>query len=149
TRKPVKAEMHQMSDNTQGNWNGMIGRLELRASDPVWLEDIQVYPEVAARAVRVKVQLGNDTGLAGSGMISLAIKGPGITSATRDSIIVWNTNGGLAEIEVPLGKDAKLWDEFHPELCQLAVELRGNGIGDQRTLNFGLREFLARGSQFA
>ena len=26
TRKPVNVEMHQMSDNTQGNWNGIIGR---------------------------------------------------------------------------------------------------------------------------
>ena len=30
---------------TQGNLNGIVGQLELRATPLVWLEDVQVYPE--------------------------------------------------------------------------------------------------------
>ena len=55
-RLPVKADAHQWSGNTQGNWNGIIGRIELRATDLVWLEDVQVYPDAASRQVTVKVR---------------------------------------------------------------------------------------------
>ena len=30
-----------MSNHTQGNWNGIVGRLELKATDPVFLADVQ------------------------------------------------------------------------------------------------------------
>ena len=34
SRLPVPGDNHQTSDNTQGNWNGIIGRIELRR--PMW-----------------------------------------------------------------------------------------------------------------
>ncbi|MFN8095008.1 MAG: hypothetical protein U0599_22800 [Vicinamibacteria bacterium] len=40
---------HQVSDHTQTNWNGVIGEVGLRVTDAVWLEDVQVYPDLAAR----------------------------------------------------------------------------------------------------
>ena len=33
---------HAISDHTQGDWNGVVGRIELRATPPVWLNDVQV-----------------------------------------------------------------------------------------------------------
>jgi len=35
---------HSVSDHTQGNWNGLTGRLELSTTSPVWIDDIQAYP---------------------------------------------------------------------------------------------------------
>ena len=37
---------HSVSDHTQGNWNGIVGRIELRRTDPVWIDDVHVYPNV-------------------------------------------------------------------------------------------------------
>ncbi|MHC4157468.1 MAG: sugar-binding domain-containing protein [Planctomycetota bacterium] len=42
----IGIDSHSISDQTQTNWNGIIGKIELRATDPVWIEDIQVYPDV-------------------------------------------------------------------------------------------------------
>jgi hypothetical protein len=45
---------HCITDHTQGNWNGIVGDLSLRATQPVWIEDVQVYPQAATKAVVVR-----------------------------------------------------------------------------------------------
>ena len=45
----VGPNSHSVSDHTQTNWNGIIGRMELRATDPVWIEDIQIYPNIRTK----------------------------------------------------------------------------------------------------
>ncbi len=48
----VGQDSHSVTDQTQGNWNGMVGRLELRtAPQPV----IRIVPDVAKRSVQIVV----------------------------------------------------------------------------------------------
>jgi hypothetical protein len=149
TRRPVKGEMHQMSDNTQGNWNGVIGRLELRATDSVWFDDVQVHPEVDSKSIHVSLSISNVAGRSGSGTVTLQVKGKGVSGGSRKMEVAWNASGAVAEVGLPLGAEAPLWDEFDPRLCELTVQLRADGIHDERKVAFGLRKFAAVGSQFA
>src|SRR5664279_6592406 len=52
---------------TWGNMNGIVGRIELGATPPVWIDDVQVYPSVATKQALVKVRIGNATGKDGRG----------------------------------------------------------------------------------
>ena len=45
---------HAVSDHTQGNWNGIVGNIALRATPLLWLEDVQVYPDAAGKSALVK-----------------------------------------------------------------------------------------------
>ena len=36
-----------------GNMNGGIGRIELNATPPVWIDDVQVYPNLAKKSALV------------------------------------------------------------------------------------------------
>jgi hypothetical protein len=119
---------------TQGNLNGIIGRIELAATPPVWLDDVQVYPDVDRKQAKVKVRIGNATGKAGRGTLSVGAKRLEAT---------WDEQGGRAELEVDMS-GAKLWDEFAPNLSELTVRLGE----DARTIRFGQRKFAARGTQF-
>jgi hypothetical protein len=119
---------------TWGNMNGIVGRMELNATPPVWVEDIQVYPNVAKRSALVRVRIGNATGQAGRGALSVGAKS--VDTA-------WEAKGGQAEVEVDMGA-AKLWDEFSPNLSELTVKFGG----EERTVRFGMREFKATGTQF-
>jgi beta-xylosidase len=148
TRRPVPGEMHQMSDNTQGNWNGIIGCLELRASEQVWIDDAQVYPDVAGKSARVKIKLGNATGQSGQGVLTLSLAGEGARPSPITVPATWKATGGEAEARINLGDSARLWDEFHPALYELNVKLDSEGARDERSLPFGLREFKARAGQF-
>ncbi|MBT7064894.1 MAG: beta-galactosidase, partial [Verrucomicrobia bacterium] len=41
---PPVGPCHQVDERTQTNWNGILGRIELRATDKVWLDEIQAHP---------------------------------------------------------------------------------------------------------
>jgi hypothetical protein len=53
---------HAITDETQGNWNGVIGRMELRASPLLTLVQIQVATLPGATAARATVRVNNRTG---------------------------------------------------------------------------------------
>jgi hypothetical protein len=143
----VGHDSHSVSDHTQGNWNGIVGRLELRATPPVWIEDLQVYPRVPTRSVLVKCKLGNATGQPGRGTVTLlASLAPKPTAPPPRVEVTWDAQGGAFESELPLGADAPLWDEFNPNLYQLTAQCEPGGHA--KTVTFGLREFAAQGTQF-
>jgi hypothetical protein len=119
---------------TWGNMNGIIGRIGLAATPPVWIDDVQVYPDVDKKLAHVVVKIGNATGHAGSGTLTV---GKQLVAAT------WDENGGQADVNVDMS-GAKLWDEFTPNLSELTVKLGD----DERTVRFGMRTFAIHGTQF-
>ena len=130
---------HSISDHTQGNWNGIVGDISLRAAPLVWLEEVQVYPHVATRSVTVKGNIGNASGQAGHGWLQLVSSG-----VNKQMDVSWETNGGSFESEFELGADAKTWDEFSPNLQRLSVRLGAAAAG----VTFGFREISTDGTQF-
>ena len=119
---------------TWGNMNGVIGRIELNATPPVWLDAVQVYPRLEKKSALVRMRIGNATGKAGGGALTV---GKQVVAAT------WEADGGRAEVEVDMG-DAKPWNEFAPNMTELIVKLGE----DERAVTFGMREFSANGTQF-
>ncbi len=146
---PPLGDPHQWSDHTQTNWNGVIGTIELAASDAVFLEDVDVYPDVAGRAARVRVEIGNATGRPARGSLVLSVSAGGPSSKPLRLAFEAATASTLVEGRLALGPAAATWDEFSPVLHTLAVELAAGPLRDHRTVSFGLREFRAQGTQFA
>jgi hypothetical protein len=162
----VGVNSHCVTDHTQGNWNGIVGDISLRATPAVWIEDVQVYPQVATRSVMVRGKIGNASGQSGQGTLSLVV---GLRSGTKERRelagrfdpekqmpVTWDERGGSFEAVIPVGvvKDAQLWDEFRPELYTLTADLRTNAFGTplggqhSRSVTFGLREIATQGTQF-
>lgn len=134
---PYRPDGHGVSDAEGATWNGIVGRMELAATSPVWIEDAQVFPNVTAKSATVKVRIGNVLGGNGWGLLSAgAIKRP----------VSWDEHGGESSLEVPL-PNAVPWSEFTPVLQRLTLQLSGNGANDQREVSFGLREIRTDGKQ--
>jgi beta-galactosidase len=128
---PYRPDGHSVSDALGATWNGVVGKIELAATSPVWIEDAQLFPDIARKSVRIRLAIGNSTGKPGSGTLR----------AGRVSMPVkWEETGGSAELEVPLGASAPLWSEFNPALHHLSVRLTGSGADHTRAFTFGLRE---------
>jgi len=132
---PYRPDGHSVSDAEGSTWNGIVGRIELAATSPVWIEDAQVFPNVAGKSVQIKVRIGNVTGDAGSGTLAV-----GATSTSAS----WDATGGDAKLDVPL-PNAVPWSEFTPVLQHLMLKLVGPSADDHRDLTFGLREIKADG----
>jgi hypothetical protein len=129
---------HSITDHTQGNWNGLIGRLEITATAASWIDDLHVFPEVATRSVRVK-------GRVGALGKPLAEKTVRLTSPSGSPLEVAVGKEGVFETTYPLKPDAGLWDEFNPVLHTLTASLPD---GESRSVTFGLREIATEGTQF-
>ena len=136
---PYRPDAHSVSDSLASTWNGIVGRIQLQSTPPVWIADAQVFPNVEKKSALIKVRIGNITGRTGAGTIS---------AGSVVAPVTWGAEGGRAEIEVPLASDATEWDEFNPALQHLILQLTAEGGNDSRSLTFGLRELKAEGNQF-
>ena len=136
---PYRPDAHSVSDSLGGSWNGIVGNISLSATTPVWLDDAQIFPDVAHKSVLIKVKIGNTTGAAGVGVL---------TAGGVSAPVTWDANGGAAEINAPLDANTQTWDEFHPALNKLTLQLKGNQADDSHEVVFGLRDFRAVGNQF-
>jgi hypothetical protein len=151
----VGINSHSVSDHTQGNWNGVVGALTLSATDRVWVDDVQVFPDVAERAARVRVTLGKATPGAVEGKVTASIEaGSGadpITVSPVSRSFSFDQSRITTELEVRLGNEAKRWDEFQPAVYRLRVEAAGDAPGgpfnSSKQVPFGLREAGISGTQ--
>ena len=155
SRRPPVGDPHQLSDQTQTNWNGIIGRIELQAMPRVWIDDVQVYPDVAARKVRARITIGNMTGKPTEGELDFCEPaGPHVVSVSPAHMAFKVVDqSAVLNVECNVPKNARLWDEFHPNLIPLLVSATINVGGRSTQLEevvlVGLRDFKAKGTQFA
>lgn len=142
----IRSSSHACTESTQTNWNGIIGRMELQAMNPLFIESIQTYPHVADRSVKVKITLSNATGIDGK---KLRLSASAFNSSKKHSVKVaeYDLKEGCNEYEFiyQLGKKALLWSDLQPALYELKATI--NDV-DEKTVRFGLRDFKAEGSHF-
>jgi hypothetical protein len=140
---------HSITEETQTNWNGIVGRIELSAGEPVWVEDVQVYPDLAHKLAWVKATVGNATGKPVSGRLVLkaaAADAPEVPEVSAKFTAEGERTVVRAELVM---EDAKLWDEFSPTLYTLKASLQGSTggkeFGDEQSVAFGMRRIWADG----
>jgi hypothetical protein len=153
SKLPPVGPSHAVDERTQSNWNGLLGRLELRATDPVWIEDVQAYPDVTGRQARVRAVIGNNTGAPVTGRIDVVCASFNIdvptTFRTQTVAVAATERRTVVEFVHAPGGDVPLWDEFQPALLRMTVVLATPAGADRREVEFGLREFRRDGRRLA
>ena len=148
---------HSTSRHTQTNWNGIIGRIELRAVDQIWIKGLKVFPNVTEKAARVQVIVHNATNQVAKGSIKVQASSFNGETVHKVGPVVTPLSFPLGSneisIELPMGEGVQLWDEFHPALYRLGVSLEAYGAGiryvDGITDSFGMCTFTTDGTQFS
>lgn len=146
---------HSVTDHTQTNWNGIVGQIELRVTDLVWIEDVQVYPDLEAEACRVVLTLGNATGKPASGHLSLEATSTNTNQqhACPPVTVLFDLAAEEGVVEAVYPMDGALpWDEFSPAIYSLTARLEASATAetyhDSQRVQFGLRTFEAVGRRF-
>lgn len=139
---------HSISDHTQSNWNGMVGKLYLESRPTVHIRNIQVYPDADQKKALVRLAISGSTGESRKISIKLSAVGIGNPAPLKKNFTI-DSNENIIRIDYPLGEDVQLWDEFTPATYKLEVLLKDEESGktDKRTTCFGLRNFTAVGRQ--
>ncbi len=85
-------------EGTQTNWNGIVGKIELRAVDPLLIERVEVYPDVDRRLIKVSVRMGNSSGEPFISTVTLSVldKSSGVTIARQ--VYIFSSNADRPDL---------------------------------------------------
>lgn len=145
----VGRDAHSISDNTQSNWNGIVGELKLTRSAAVSVENVAIFPDLEAKSVKLDISLANVTGEDQAGKLNISAKlahpqaGPSLKPLQADFKV--GPEGTRITQVYALGDEIARWDEFDPNLYELTVQLdsaKGRDIWGGR---FGMRELRSTG----
>lgn len=143
-------DAHSVSDNTQTNWNGIVGNIELGATAPVYIETVQLYPDVAQMKVIAKGTVRNVTGQPQSAKLNLMAKTSGDGENLQNTVKELEIDSvGNFEVAYFMGENPMLWDEFDPNLYTMQLRLESENGTHEKEVVFGMRDFKANGKQFA
>ncbi len=129
------------SVDTQGYWNGVIGRIELLREERFRVENIQVYP--ADNGIRVRLTEISDVHSPFErrhARLELSVSDPdgntlGVKPFEKELFNSRQTEHLFYEME-----DIRCWDEFDPVLYTLNVRYECCGTVDEKSVCFGMRE---------
>ena len=134
---------HLTSCDTQSNWNGIVGGLEIRIFENTYLEKIFIESDINNKAFHIKANVvGRDTGEIT--VCAESFNGPYTSNTDTFSPAVFSYSGGVVDITYTLGERAKLWSEFEPNLYMLKTDIDG----DITENIVGLRDFCTDGDKF-
>ncbi|EFG15550.1 glycosyl hydrolase family 2, sugar binding domain protein, partial [Bacteroides xylanisolvens SD CC 1b] len=137
----VGPDSHSITDQTQGNWNGIVGRIELQATPKVHFEDIQIYPDLNNQKalVRMNIQSASST----KGDITLSAESFNTDTQHKVAPVQQSFHirpgDNAIEMELPMGKNFLTWDEFNPALYKLTAKLTNGKQSDIKQVQFGMR----------
>ncbi|MGV3507865.1 MAG: sugar-binding domain-containing protein, partial [Sphingobacteriaceae bacterium] len=143
---------HALSEHTQTNWNGIIGKMYLEASEKLRIDWVRVDPDIKNKVANAQVKISS---LAGE-KFKVELQASAFNSKNEHQVkpltfkIKTEGRDSVFQFFYPLGEDALLWDEYNPSLYKLTVSLLDKRqIKDNVSTSFGLRDFKAAGTQFS
>lgn len=145
----VGASAHSISENTQTDWNGIIGKIELRSTPAVWIDNVRVFSDLRARTARFEVRLKSALNSPASGKIQVELRAGG--ASARVPVPPFSAQIVLTVL-LELPGSLEHWDDIDPNmyvahLC--ASTSAANRVFEHRVaVPFGIREIATRDRQF-
>ncbi|MEA4937591.1 MAG: glycoside hydrolase family 2 [Paludibacter sp.] len=142
---------HAISAETQTNWNGIVGKIELQAENKVSITDVQIFPDVTNKKIKLDIMISNADKalLKGKLLLNATTKDGSIKVAVKEVQISSNDSLPTISVDYPMGNIIKTWDEFSPDLYQLNVQLFNDAeVSDSKTYDFGMREVGTKNTRF-
>lgn len=125
-RLPPVGPCHQVDERTQTNWNGIVGRIELRVSEPVGIDDIQVYPSAHDRRLRMVVGVRNSSDAATTTAVEISVSdartGGELGAVTGQTVVDARSRADVA-CRLVLPEGVGCWDEFDRPLLRVEARL--------------------------
>lgn len=139
-------------EGTQTNWNDIVGKIELTAADLVSLSKVEVYPDIDYKLIKAKAHISNAAGLPVKGDVQIAVADATGTIVGKflSTSLSTQHRESLVTIEIPMGKNPKLWDEFSPYLYVLKISLstKSPECHSGKIVSIGMRKLAVKGTQF-
>ncbi len=162
---------HLTSPDTQTNWNGIVGKIELEIMESVYVEKITVYPHVSSKGTFADVDIWlNNMGkededryvylyyriLSKDSMAAAGDGEPKWSAGIKMPVAVKIPAGSKTCIELKFVPEnpAELWSEYNTKVYELMAEVRNGenteaeNVGESLRTVFGFRDLSTRGRKF-
>lgn len=151
-------QLHDLGCNTHAYheqsctiYNGVIGKIELRATPLVSVRSNQVYPDARSGTAEMRLTLSNTSDKAQETRIAAKIGAVGGKTSLASETRTVTLAPGETKLTIPVKLPAaavKLWSEFERPLYQASLEVKSPAGTATRTDRFGFREFKGEGARF-
>jgi hypothetical protein len=145
------ANAHSISDQTQTNWNGIIGKMYLKTVSKIFAQNVKIYPNINQKNIRIVADIKNLTSKIQNCEVNLSVKLKNRENANinpKSQKLEVSEKGGQFEFVLGMGENPLLWDEFNPNLYVLNFEIKAGANQNKEETTFGMREFKAKGKHF-
>ena len=140
--------VHIYGDDTQTNWNGILGKMYIEASEKTYIVKLKVYPDIEDKSINIKLNLVNQLEIA-TVDVELQVEKTENGKVTKLNPVKINKEcSDTLTLKYELGEDCSLWDEYNQPLYKLTVIISNGDVKDSKTVPFGMREFATKGTQF-
>ncbi|HEX3078632.1 MAG TPA: beta-glucuronidase [Lachnospiraceae bacterium] len=146
---------HLTSPDTQTNWNGITGRIELQVFDDVYVKEAKAYSDIEKKEFKIALSFINIakktmeyTFQIGARAVRLDGKDEICEIAAevaKEYTITLNGEETDTEVIYPLSSEAFLWSEYNPTCYEIVI----TGVNGECTKVFtGLRKFAGEKDKF-
>ncbi|WMJ86529.1 sugar-binding domain-containing protein [Anaerocolumna sp. MB42-C2] len=136
---PYRPDGHMVSDALGASWNGIAGRVSIKAVPAVHMENIRVFPEPAARKASVVVSIRNHTGQDQKVRVE-------VNKISKFIVITEELQTVVFEMSYP--KEAYEWDEYLPVLHKVNVSCTFRYRTEEEEVSFGFRSIEVKEGKF-
>lgn len=137
----VGQDSHSVTDQTQGNWNGVTGEISLRSTPKdSYIKNVRVYPDVKDKRAEVKVIMGGKS----KKINHASVEAISDDSTTTFKSSVTSVSGDTLAFVLDMGNQMRTWDEFSTPLYNLTVHVND----DTANTTFGMRDISVSGRDF-
>ena len=137
---------HAYGEYTQGIWNGITGRMEIRAFDSVRFTAVSTYPEIAREEIELKAKISSKNEIKARILFEvLSLEGQSIL--TEKVKLKLKAGSNTIDISVPVEGKLEKWSEFNPETYILRASLRAEESSDMIETEFGYCEISHNGTK--
>ena len=140
--------VHIYSDDTQTNWNGILGDIFIEASSELRITHLKVIPDVKNKSFNAIIKIDNQLKI---NDLKIQLEVQKIHNGKTEALsTIGKDIQSTDEITITyeLGDDAELWDEYQQPLYEVRAVISNDDIEDAKTTSFGMRDFKVQGTQF-
>ena len=128
---------HAYGEYTQGIWNGIVGRMELKAFDPLRILKTNIYPDIEKDKVKIRFSIKTEHDLKAKvkyEIISLSTGNIALSGEVKQLLSKGRNDFSLS---LPVNGQLKKWSEFSPEVYILKTLVKAGKYSDTYETEFG------------
>ena len=139
-------DAHSVSDNTQSNWNGIVGTITLEERPLTFISSVKITPNIDTKQITAEFRIQNQSEQVEANLYLQAANETGRLEKKKFDLNI-SAGESLVTFTYPMGDHPMLWNEFHPNLYVLQAELQSKFGNDKTETTFGMRTLSTKGTQ--